>query len=102
MFSIRIRHYLENISRLSAVLVVLFLTVASTQASGDLPVKEAAKFLPEQLAALKAKGPATQPVNGIGKRAPLSDFGVTSNASRVYDSQSGGSFNIEVVRLENE
>ncbi len=91
--------------RLVSLLIGLIgtcLFVISGSATTETTITEAAKFLPDKIDVFQASGPASQSNEGISKRAKLADFGVISDASRLYSNETGERFTVEVVRGEND
>ncbi|MEO8433323.1 MAG: DUF6599 family protein [Pyrinomonadaceae bacterium] len=66
-----------------------------------IPNNEAVKTLPDQIEGFRARGPAVVPDDG-GFEARLVDFGVQARAVRVYASQSGDLFQVEVIKTIND
>jgi len=89
------------LSSLIALIASCSIVVSASGASETTP-SEAAKFLPDKIDAFQASGPASQSSEGISKRAKLADFGVISDASRLYSNEVGERFTVEVVRTEND
>lgn len=84
-----------------AFAAILWFALFSSGAT-ELTISAAAKSLPDQVANLRANGAAALPIEGIAKRATLSDFNTVSDAARVYKNESGDTFNVEVVSAEND
>ncbi len=70
-------------------LIASCLVVVSASGATEPTIAEAAKFLPDKIESLQASGPAALPIDGISKRATLTDFAVISNASRSYRDDAG-------------
>src|SRR2546430_11994448 len=83
-------------------LIASCLVVVSASGATEPTIAEAAKFLPDKIESLQASGPAALPIDGISKRATLTDFAVISNASRSYHDDAGHIFTLEVARTEND
>ena len=83
-------------------LLALALFVMPTTAGAEVTAREAAKFLPDQIASFHADGPPGMVIDGIFKR-PIPDESVAvSVAARGYSNDAGAGFWIEVVKTETD
>ena len=68
----------------------------------DIAIEEMAKFLPDRIESLQARGFPIAESEGIFKRVPISDFDVMFYGGRTYHDDAGGGFTIEIARTEND
>jgi hypothetical protein len=102
MFAIDMIRTCKCLPQVSVAFAAILWFAVFASGSTELTISAAAKSLPDQVGNLRATGAATQPIEGIAKRATLSDFNTVSDAARVYENESGNTFNVEVVRAEND
>ena len=86
-------------SRLFLNAALLALVAAASYAQSPV---EAAKLLPDQLANFRARGAASKPSKGILETAAAEDYGVASDARRVYTSADGKTVDVYLIQTGSE